>query len=325
MDVIELEQWPEIIKLAFDTKTIGLLQHGLEARGIEVPDAIQQQLSRLRFDLLKSGLFNLAGTIKASEALSVAGIECIAFKGAIQAYSTYGAWDKRRSADVDILVRKDDFKSAEAALSAGGFVNILQEKSSWWDDHLGEVPFQSKREPGLVIDLHHQLQQPGGPFPAHIESFFANASAQRFGSKDVLVMANSHRMLVTAIGYGKSIREGAGWLHNAHELLYVWHNLNAEERKEVLSCVKRHGLERLFDDAISNARAVFGIKADGFGASDADYVMRDSAIGSKANPRFFRSRKLWQWSAGNPPQRIWNFTDGMIRVLRSNLARKRSD
>lgn len=315
--------WPAILSLANQSKTIGLISAGLLAQGIKAPEAVENQLKVVQTRILQNSMVNLGWTAKAIKVLDAAKIECIAFKGAIQTYCVYAAWDKRRSADIDLFVRRSDFDRAKEALCANGFDPGLETGTKWWSHHLGELPFVLRDGPNVVIDLHHQLQQPGGPFPRDLERFFADKQILTFSGKQLPVLSKMHSILVKVICYGKARRHGEPWLHYAHELILSLAGMSDEDRETLIQMASSQGLRRLYDEAIRSSYLLFGERAPPMPA-DCDDEFRDifaSAMAARDNPHFFRSRKLWEWTDGNGLRRASDFARSLTRIAYSEASR----
>lgn len=313
-----------MLLLAARTKTLGLIGESADKAGLELPPEIAAQLAANHKQLLMVNLYNLEWTIKVAGVLRSESLDFLVLKGPIQSNRVYQRWDISKSCDVDVLVRPEQFDAAGKALNASGFLSLLAETDTWWSDHLGESPFQKTGTSSPVVDLHHQVQQPGGPFPRFPERFFSDSVTQRFSEFDVPVLSKEHAVLLTAISYGKAIREGAPWLHYAHELKTVHDAMSMAERAALGQLAVHHRLDRLYADVLSAAHCLFGL---GCGEGETVGEMRRrqmimSSCGLNHNPSLFRSRKLWGWTDGAPPQRLAEFARGMIRVARSEIARK---
>lgn len=324
--IIDDADWPSIIKVAIESKTAGLLLEVIKSNEFEVPGDVRLGFKNLHSNLLKAGLFNLGWTIKVGSLLNSAGIRNIAFKGAIQAYSAYGSWDKRRSADIDILVERADFAKAAETLTLNGYPPVFNASSKWWMEHLGESPFKRDDGSDVVVDLHNRIQQPGGPFPSNMDRFFSDSELKPFGADELRVFSYEHSILITAICYGKAVRAGTPWIHYAHELLVVHKDKPASWHKSVEDLAEFHDLRRLYDEAMLNARELFlrsddMIRAAGPGAEVYDQLLM-SSLGSVEYARFYRTRKLWDWLDGSPPKRASRLFDGLLRVVKSDWTQK---
>lgn len=315
--------WSALLDLAVQTKTLGLVCKVVDDSQLELPEPVKARVNQSKQHLLMASLFNLEWTIKVTKALRDAGIEALVLKGPIQSNLVYGRWDIHRSGDVDLLVRPDRFKEAGDALVQHGFLPVFDETDQWWIDHLGEEPYHNPSVRSPIIDLHHRVQQPGGPFPKDPERFFADNVHTHYSGEDIPVLSVGHGAVLAAISYGKALAEGASWMHYTHELVTVHAGLSPSERTALRELAVYHGVHRLLDDALVAGRILFAGQLDtALRVPEADYErLLQSAFGMDSRKRLFRSRKLWAWTDGALPQRVVEFGRGLMRVWQSEMAR----
>ena len=239
------------------------------------------------------------------------------FKGPVRSQQVYGRWDARPCSDIDILVRPDDYHKACCGLTASGFEALVRKDSKWWHDHLGESPFVKREDGIIVLDLHHAVQQPGGPFPAHVEAFHRDSQTVQMGNGALTTLSSVHALLVTAISFGKALRSSGPWLAHAHELRTDAKAMGEEGFARVRAEAGRQGLSRLFDQAVESAQALF---AEADEAAPDRQQMVASAMGMAGLDTFARTRWLWDWCDGAGLSRIAMFADGIWRIVRRDIA-----
>ena len=290
---------------------------------LQLSEPVKARVNHSKRQLLMASLFNLEWTIKVTKALRGAGIEALVLKGPIQSSLVYNRWDIHRSGDVDLLVRPDHFKQAGDALVQHGFQPVFDQTDQWWADHLGEEPYHNPSVRSPIIDLHHRVQQPGGPFPRDPERFFADSVHTHYSGEDIPVLSVGHGAVLAAISYGKALAEGAPWMHYAHELATVYAAFSPVERDALRELAVFHGVHRLLDDALFAGRILFAAQTDPDSrVSEADFErVLQSAFGLDSRKRLFRSRKLWAWTDGTLPERVVEFGRGLMRVWQSEMAR----
>ena len=319
--------WEYILNAAQRTKTEGLIAEGLSRGGMSAPPDLMDHLKSINSDILKSNLGNFAWSLKISDVFEHAGVTAVIYKGATRSKAVYQDWGRRRSADIDVIVPKDEFKQALDTLKAEGFLPMVDPKSRWWREYLGEVPFQHPEASHLHIDLHHELQQPGGPYPKDLSGFFKSSLITHHGAKTIRHFTPAHELLITVVSYAKAIKAGEPWLSYAHALVFTYLNSTAEERAAVLELAKKNRVARLYEDALSNAFALFDMSdklEDTKAGSRKDIEhLKLSAAGLVEPVRFFRSVKLWAWQDGSLPQRVYGFIKQKIRVYQSEIAQKK--
>lgn len=310
---IEHAAWPGIVEHAVRTKTAGLLAESARRAGCDLPQAVRRQLAEIQAEKLRSNLANLAWTIKAAQVLEAEGVPAIAFKGAIRAHEVYGRWDARASSDIDLLVHEGDYWKACGLLDAAGFKPLVSPASQWWHRHLGEAPFARTDGSGAVVDLHNSLQQPGGPFPARLEDFWAEGIMKPFGNAQLRTPSPRHSLLICAISYGKAVRSGSPWLAHAHELALATSAMSGAEAEAIRALAREQGLLRLYDDAVASAKLLF---SQGAGTDETRGKLLLSALGQGHKDRFSRTKWLWDWCDGEGARRGANFTGAIWRICR---------
>lgn len=317
--------WEEFFVLGHRTKSSLLSAVGLEQHGFPLPDSAITKIAELRSSVLKRNLANIANAVKVASLLEAENIEVVAFKGVARAKQVYGSWDLRRAADIDLLVRHGDYRRAAAVLCNHGFKPGVSVESKWWHDYLGESPYLPESAGGAVVDLHHRLQQPGGPPPLDLGNFFDRKSSLVLGGRTLPVMGPEHASLVTCISYGKAVRNGEPWLVHAHELAMILRESSAAERESLRDLARRQGLERLWNDAVRNASALFAVDL-GFGKPGASTnFAADELLSSALGEATRRKRPLrrtelqWRWTDGDLVTRIGRVASGLARVAASQL------
>jgi len=105
-------------------------------------------------------LFNIIALLKNNS------ITCIPFKGLIVAQRIYGDLSVRKSGDIDILVKQDDFKKAKNLFLDEGFEATLDEQAEF--DYLQMGLHHKTRK--ISVDLHYGI--PPKQVDIHTSKFF---------------------------------------------------------------------------------------------------------------------------------------------------------
>jgi len=316
-------EWNSLIDLATRTKTTGLLPHAIKAIGTQISGVPKDFFAPFQNKTVASSFKNIADTIDAIQILKKDQIDSLVFKGPIHSQNVYGHWNIRSSSDVDILVRQSDYENAKKALIENGYISLINPKSQWWPKHLGESPFTKRNGSGLIIDLHHQLQQPGGPFPKSIEPFFEKATEKPFGSTTIKTLSPEDALLITVICYGKALRAGEPWLHYAHEIAFTYSISNESERLKFQKTAQKHGLNRIYNEALKNSLIVFNATESKIDPHNKKRLkLLDLARGKQEHPPFFRTRCLWNWLDGNLLARFFKLLSSLWHVYRSEKTQR---
>ncbi|AKH42779.1 hypothetical protein FHS61_000553 [Altererythrobacter atlanticus] len=318
--------WPQILELARATKTIGLLLRGLSKSGNEPPAEIATKLAAINEELVKRNFANFLETEKLRATLAAADVPMLVLKGPLRAYEIYGDWGLRGSSDIDVLVPRALYRKAAEALQDAGYLPLVSPDSRWWHDYLKESPFRPPAGMTFLVDLHHGVQQPGGPSPDGLESFFAESRELVVGGRAVRVPAPGHALLIAAVGFGKAVFASEPWAVYAHEIAQVMTRASAGQAGEFRRIASQSGMLRLFDMAVASACALFSLPDCPVPEDARIYREEDdlllSAMGLGGRGKFHRLRHMWRWTDGGGPDRSLSFATSTGRLAMSEIVRR---
>lgn len=313
------EAWRELFELAKRAKVSGHLALVVSSETSDAPDDVKQQAKALMSSTAQHNQLNFANTLQVLRAMEIRGVETLVFKGPIRALNVYGSWSVRRSNDVDLLVRAIDYSTALDALDSAGFELLVDTDGSWWRDCLGEMPLRRRDGRGPVIDLHYRVQQPGGPRPRNLEDFFASSIEVNHKGARYRTLSWENALLVTAINYGKAIRDNDSWLHLAHELAFLDQSLSLESRLHLQSVAAQQGLSRLLAEAMNKSRLLF---SDGPKTDDSILTIAQESLGGRPHRPLYRTRRVWHWLDGGLIKRSLGLALSSASVVRSEMTRR---
>lgn len=137
--------WDEVLRLALNHGVLPMIYQSLLEQGTKMPGffTAAAQQSRIAARKLASELEGLLGEFAEQ------GIEVLPLKGPAMAVALYGDVALRPSVDLDLLVRRRDYRRAEAWLSNNGFV---ARPASDYNRQF--------RRSGLSVELHFKLASP---------------------------------------------------------------------------------------------------------------------------------------------------------------------
>ncbi len=318
--------WPSLLAIAQKTKTFGLLRKGLQNLHVTPSGSAAAYLKSSQEEILRLNLANIARAVRIVRTLEEAGVGALVLKGPLRSEEVYGMSDMRSASDIDILVRQSEYRHSIAALRELGYSCLVMMEDRWWHDFLGESPFVNFSSPGPSIDLHNQLQQPGGPYPSNVEDFFNASQLRSVGRQNVAILSCEHALILTAISFCKAVRSGDPWLSYAHELRYCLLTPGGIELQQLRACAKSQGVLRLFDHFENWTTALFD-KDNSYPSSEPESKYGDlvlSSCGFKRLPPFGRTKAMWRWSDGEGVSRMKTFVKIFTRDFRSKLAFRKS-
>ncbi len=165
----------EVITLAAQHRVQGLLWAAIQAGAVvgepqQVEDAREALNAALRTCLLAEET-----AVLALEALGGARVEARVLKGVAIAHLDHADPTERVFGDVDILIRRNDYRRALQALAAAGFLRAEPPVRGWWEKRFGKA-IVLHAPSGGELDLH--LAVTGGYFGEKInhERLWSSAS-----------------------------------------------------------------------------------------------------------------------------------------------------
>lgn len=314
--------WGEAIHLATTSNTVFAMLDGLQKHGIQPPAQIAEKAAAERRAILASNLACIAATVRIGKILRSHGIESTAMKGVTRMHSLFGRWDMRRAGDVDVLVTRKNYHEAIEVLTSNKFIALVPAKSRWWHDFLGESPYLSPHNDGVIIDLHYKLDQPGTPADADVEALIHNSRLVNFGKSAAYVLSDKDSLMLAATSFGKAIRSKEPWLRHAHEIAIARSGARSEADNGAASeqlydrYAASKGISRLWRHAKEASDMLFKENTD-LSPDVFEETVR-SSIGRQGDGRhnFVRSQLLWRWTDG-VFSRPLQFASELYRVRRS--------
>ena len=309
-----------LLELAIKTKTVGLLQTGFERAAIDPPSGFATELARLQAEILRINLRALSTIAGIAESFGQNALPYVVIKGPLRAEQVYGRFDVRFGSDVDVYVEPEHYRTSMRLLAdALGYSCMVPADDHWWHDFLGESPFVAKDEAGLTIDLHNQLQQPGGPYPANTRRFFEEGVMRPVGRTSARILSPDNALMLTAISFGKALRNGEAWIAYAHELSVALKSMPPSAQVALRTRAYELRIGKLFDEFVRLSRALFDV-APSDRLAGADERLAMSACGIAPLGFLSRTRASWRWSDGFGPVRIGRFCSTLAREARSRRA-----
>ena len=286
-----------VLPLAVGTKTLGLLGGGFDRLGVKPPAAISEHLAGRQSEILAINLRALSTISKLAQTFEPEGLPYVVIKGPLRAEQVYEAMDVRFGSDVDVFVDRSDYRQATRLLEEKmGYACLVPKDDLWWHEYLGEAPFAANQPSLTLIDLHNQLQQPGGPYPTDLPSFLQNVERRAIGRASARILSAKNALMLTAISFGKALRNAEPWIAYAHELSYALHTMAPSAEEDLQAHAEDMGIGRL--------------------------VL--SACGLAPPETLARSKASWRWTEGAGLARLGRFSEAILREAQGRLAYRSS-
>lgn len=321
------DEIPELIALARYTKMIGLLRTGSASLGVSLPPRLAEETERAQAQILMTNLRIFGVVARLADIMERQAYPYFFAKGPLRSEQVYGAADVRVSRDLDVFVQKEHYWPTAALLEQElEYCCLVAKDDRWWHEFLGESPFRPREGGGLTIDLHNQLQQPGGPYPVNPGKFFDRRVARPVGRSSAYILLPEDALMLTAINFGKALRSGEPWIGYAHELLYSLRDQPPAAEQRLMALAQEYQVSRLFNEFVWCAKSVFNAHQQA--AAQPSSIIRDrlvlSACGIKPLGLFGRTRASWRWAEGSGLQRLQRLGMALSVELQSRIARRNS-
>ncbi|MCM0001372.1 MAG: nucleotidyltransferase family protein [Erythrobacter sp.] len=319
-----------IAALAVRVRLTGPSARAFAAGGRTVPPALARTLDGARARAMVSNGRVMALARIAFPLLDRAGIPAMAFKGPFQHRLLHGDPFFCRAADLDLLVAREHFDAALAALAAQGFVR-REGTSAWWTTALGEVHLVHPE--GGVIDLHHRLQQPGCPPPRDLAGFLAGAQREALGGTSIAVPTHAQAVLVSALNFTKEFAHRRPSARYAYDVAAGLIGMGEARRRAFAALAMRQRLTGTVALAAALCERVFGIAlplaSPLAAAALPDWAAREALLAmvfdpeNPATPWPRRRAVLWAMCSGAAGRhKAAEFTREAARMIGSEALRR---
>jgi Uncharacterised nucleotidyltransferase len=216
--------WDELLRLALKHGVLPLIYQSLFEQGAKMPaffiGAAQQ--NRIAARKLASELEGLLGDFAEQ------GIEVLPLKGPAMAEALYGDVALRPSVDLDLLVRRRDYRRAEALLSDKEFTSCP----------VGDYNRKFRRG-GLSVELHFKLASP--QFCSFdVEPIWARCHRDAFRARPIRVMDAEDLVLYLCV---HGLKHGFARLIWIKDLALALNRIEHQAYAGLMERARREGLE----------------------------------------------------------------------------------
>jgi hypothetical protein len=195
---ISEENWPLVLAKVYDQRLTGLAVAAAEDGSLDLSSSQAEDLLSRHRDAMLQALALERHLVDLSSALEKAGVEMILVKGPALAHTVYPDPSWRPFADLDFLVRGQDFHLASEVIGERGFRRGLPEPRAGFDVRFGKAA-ELTMEGGLTIDLHRTLVV--GPFGLwlDLDELFAGTAQFTVGGRVIRRLDDSSLLLHACI------------------------------------------------------------------------------------------------------------------------------
>ncbi len=154
--------WQRFGRVVVRQRVAGLVDAGLKAAGITVPDEIAAPLALQAMRIVYTNLIAAADTARLTGLIAAAGYPVLAVKGVVLGALAYGSVAVKHSKDIDLLILPEHIAPVFALLEAEGY-RIAQPAQALSADQRAVLPRYGKDvtmgrgAPHLHVELHWRL------------------------------------------------------------------------------------------------------------------------------------------------------------------------
>jgi putative nucleotidyltransferase-like protein len=265
---ISREVWPQLMATLIDQRLTGFAVAAAEEGSLSLSSEQAEELLVGHRNAMLQVLALERHLVTLSKALEDAGVEMVLLKGSALAHTVYPDPSWRPFADLDFLVRGEDFQHACEVIADGGFRRGLPEPRAGFDVRFGKAA-ELTMEGGPTIDLHRTLVV--GPFGLwlDLDELFAGTAPFTVGGRVIRRLDDSslllHACLHASLGWWPPLLMPVRDVAQVTSYAKVdWDVVAERTRRWRLAAVVRHAFktaqDRLGAPVPEEARAVLAIQ-----------------------------------------------------------------
>jgi hypothetical protein len=192
--------WPDsdIVTIA-DQRLAALALRLLSENHIRLPDHQMAALRSSHFARSATTLEVVTGTLPMIRAMSERGIPFVISKGPGIALA-YPKTNERPFSDIDILVPKRHFASAQRLLISHGYAEDIKNATPWaWFDRRCQEAVNLRGPEGGSIDVHHHIPPWLWALNLQPELLVTRSQMRSYGGTTLPLLAPAYNLLITAL------------------------------------------------------------------------------------------------------------------------------
>ncbi len=207
--------WDRVLAAAQDHGLIPLLSsHLLNDFPDALPETVVARLRSAFQDSAEQSLLLAGDLVRVVRLLAVAGVRTLAYKGPALALLLHGNIGLRQFCDVDILIRRSDFRLAKKVLLKSGYDALLPVPPAHESSYLTagcEMPF-SNPDTNALVELQWQLVPQYFSIDFEIDQFFRRAQRIKLGGSEVETLSPEDLALVLLVHGAKHCWARLSWV-----------------------------------------------------------------------------------------------------------------
>ncbi len=183
--------WESLLKNAFWQRLTPLVSYHLRSPDFNplVPEPITARLKAVHYQSLARNMLLQDELGRILSAFNKEGIPVIVLKGAALLDTVYRDISLRPMSDLDILVRPEDLKRAEALVLRLDYVYVARQDNGNVNTENRHLPNLAHRKKGIPLELHQHIVNADDACYFDIARFWARAQPVRKNSAEALVFS----------------------------------------------------------------------------------------------------------------------------------------
>lgn len=199
--------WGLVKREARRHRVLPLLFHALEnLLEDRLPSSVREQSREHRRGLQIRNTFVIQELGRIAQHFEDEGLPILALKGPVLAQAAYGDIALRQSVDVDVLVPREQFSTADRLLKEIGYEYANKRKVlTGWREKLSlyiDGQWQFTRGKSFSLDVHTRLMPPGYSFPTDFQQFWKRSRSVQLGKGTVIRGLSPEDQVLTLAYHG---------------------------------------------------------------------------------------------------------------------------
>lgn len=226
----QILDWDDFLQIAYANGVLPLVHQAL--KNIDaVPEAIKTFLKDTNLDISRNNMRMSAELLKLSKQFDDQGINVLALKGPALAMIAYGDITQRHFSDLDLLVKRADFRKIADIMHSLGYIPRFPIETYSGDKVLFEMnndcPFYDTTR-GLAVEVHwdffRKLALPTEKFLP-----WKNTQTVRLSGHPCTTLSHETHLLYHALHGSKHVWERLGWIVDIDRYIRAVPSLNWDQ------------------------------------------------------------------------------------------------
>lgn len=207
-----VSQWHHMVPLLYWN-----LSH---TEGANLPSEFMQLMKEAFLRSIRWSLTMTGELLTILEGMEDRGVLAVPYKGPVLASRLYGNLTLRQSADLDIVVRREDLEEARAVLIDQGYVPGVMLQGANHDFQVESRYSERFDRPGSIVELHWAFTNKDVAFPLSLNDLAPRLGSHQVSGRTVPVFSLEDTLLILCVHGAKHAWEKIEWICGVAEILH---------------------------------------------------------------------------------------------------------